>query len=117
MSEDRLEALKARVRTFNEERDWGRFHNPRNLAMALSVEASELLELYLWCSDEGPQPAVEAREERVAEELADVFILLLNLADKHGIDLLEATGKKLDANARKYPVDQVAGRMEKYDEY
>lgn len=112
-----LEALQERIRAFNAERDWGRYHCPRNLAMALSVEANELLELYLWSQDEGPQPAVPSREPRVAEELADVLILLLNLADKHDIDLLAAADAKLDANALKYPADKVSGRMQKYDEY
>ena len=112
-----LDELRERVRAFNAERDWGQYHSPRNLAMALSVEANELLELYLWCKDEGPQPAVSEREPRVADELADILILLLNLADKHDIDLLHAAADKLERNAVKYPAEKVAGSMRKYDEY
>ena len=112
-----LADLQSKVRAFSEARDWGRYHSPRNLAMAVSVEAGELLELYLWCTDEGPQPAVEERQAKVAEEMADVLICLLNLADRTGVDLAAAVDAKLARNAEKYPVDQVRGRMEKYDEY
>jgi dCTP diphosphatase len=112
-----LGALKTQVSAFNRARDWGRYHSPRNLAMALSVEASELLELYLWCEDAGPQPAVPSREPRVAHEMADVLICLLSLADRTGVDLAAAVEAKLARNAEKYPAEQVSGRMEKYDEY
>ncbi len=112
-----LAQLQAQVAAFNRARDWGRYHSPRNLAMALSVEAAELLELYLWCGDEGPQPAVASREPRVAMELADVLICLLALAERTGVDLAAALETKLAINAEKYPVERVSGRMEKYDEY
>ena len=112
-----LAELKSAVAAFNLERDWGRYHNPRNLAMALSVEAAELLELYLWCDDAGPQPAVESRGPKVADEMADVLICLLSLADRTGVDLADAVAAKLVRNAEKYPAEKVAGRMEKYDEY
>lgn len=102
---------------FSKERDWEKYHNPRNLAMALSVEASELLELYLWCSDDGPQPAVESRNVKVAEEAADVAITLFNFCNSAGVDLSEAIKNKLIANGKRYPVDLVRGKMEKYDEY
>lgn len=111
-----LGALRAQVRAFNEDRDWGRYHSPRNLAMALSVEAGELLELYLWCEDGGPQPAVASREPKVAEELADVLICLMNLAEHAGVDLSAAVEAKLKKNAEKYPVSRAKGRMEKWDE-
>ena len=70
--------LRTRLRAFNAARDWGQYHSPRNLAMALSVEAGELLELYLWSADDGPQPPVAERLPKVADEAADVFICLLN---------------------------------------
>ena len=111
-----LAELRAALRTFNAERDWGRYHSPRNLAMALSVEAGELLELYLWSSDAGPQPAVPSREPRVADEAADVLICLLNLCEHAGVDLAAAVEAKLAKNAAKYPVGEASGRMEKYDE-
>ncbi|MCB9764916.1 MAG: nucleotide pyrophosphohydrolase [Alphaproteobacteria bacterium] len=84
--------------------------------MALSVEAAELLELYLWCADDGPQPAVASRHPRVEEEMADVLICLLNLADRAGVDLAAAVERKLARNAEKYPVERAKGRMEKWDE-
>jgi dCTP diphosphatase len=111
-----LAELRAALRAFNAERDWGRYHSPRNLAMALSVEAGELLELYLWSRDEGPQPAVPSREPKVADEAADVLICLLNLCEHAGVDLAAAVEAKLAKNAAKYPASAASGRMEKYDE-
>jgi len=111
-----LGELRARLRAFNAERDWARYHSPRNLAMAVSVEAGELLALYLWSADDGPQPAVASRAPRVAEEAADVLISLLNLCEAAGIDLAAATEAKIARNAEKYPVERAAGRLEKYDE-
>lgn len=113
----RLEPLVAEVRAFVAERDWQQFHSPRNLAMALSVEASELLELFLWCRDDGPQPAVAERVPKVADEAADVFLCLLNLCDRMGIDLEAALLDKLARARLKYPAEQVRGRSLKYDEY
>lgn len=112
-----LSELQQRIRAFNDERDWGQYHSPRNLAMAVSVEAAELLELYLWSSDDGPQPPVTSRIPRVAEEAADVAICLLNLCDRAGIDLAAAIDAKLRSNARKYPAEQVRGQLKKHDEY
>lgn len=111
-----LEGLQERVRAFNEARDWGRYHSPRNLAMALVVEAGELLELYLWSSDQGPQPPVESRRPKVADEAADVMICLLNLCDRAGVDLEQAVLAKLERNAEKYPVQTSRGRLEKSTE-
>lgn len=106
----------AALRAFNAARDWGQFHNPRNLAMALSVEAAELLELFLWCQDEGPQPALPERQAKVDDEAADVLICLLNLCDHAGVDLEAAFWKKLEKNGAKYPVERARGSMRKHDE-
>ena len=111
-----LADIRARLRAFNGARDWARYHSPRNLAMAVSVEAGELLELYLWSADAGPQPPVEARAPRVAEEAADVMISLLNFCEAAGIDLSAAVEAKMARNAAKYPVEAARGRMEKWDE-
>lgn len=108
--------LRAAIAAFNAARDWGRYHSPRNLAMALCVEAAELLELYLWASDEGPQPPVASRAPRVAQEAADVAICLLNLCERAGVDLAAAVEAKLADNERKYPVETARGRLEKSDE-
>jgi NTP pyrophosphatase (non-canonical NTP hydrolase) len=105
------------TRAFSDERDWGRFHSPRNLAMALSVEANELLELYLWSADDGPQPLNPDRNPRVADEAADVLLCLLNFCDRAGVDLEAALESKLARAREKYPVEKVRGRALKYDEY
>lgn len=112
-----LSSLHKAVRAFVDARGWGQYHSPRNLAMAVSVEASELLELYLWTSDDGPQPATPARSAAVADEAADVMICLLNLCDRAGIDLGAAVFDKLARTEQKYPVARVYGKALKYDEY
>ena len=112
-----IQTIRDRLSRFNLERNWKQYHNPRNLAMALSVEAGELLELFLWSKDEGPQPAVLSRVKKVEEEAADVMICLLNLCHNSGIDLAKAVEEKIALNERKYPVQKVFGRMEKHDEY
>ena len=111
-----LSQLKDAVAQFNDERDWGQYHNPRNLAMALSVEVGELLELFLWCTDDGPQPPVASREPQVKDEMADVVICLLNLANRLNVDVSDAVMAKLKTNAEKYPVAKSRGRMEKSTE-
>jgi dCTP diphosphatase len=108
--------LDALVAKFNADRDWAQFHNPRNLAMAVSVEAGELLEHFLWSRDDGPQPPVESRNAKVREEVADVAICLLNLCHQMDIDLAQAVVDKLKINAERYPVEKAKGRMEKYGE-
>jgi dCTP diphosphatase len=112
-----LEELRARVRAFVAERDWERFHSPKNLAMALSVEASELVELFQWLTEDESAALDEARRRRVAEEMADVLWFLVRLSDRLDIDLLEAAGRKLTANAEKYPADRVRGQSRKYSDY
>lgn len=112
-----LSELQAEVVAFAEARDWAQFHSPRNLAMALSVEAGELLELFLWSADDGPQPLHPARAPRVADEAADVLMCLLNLCARADIDLAAALRSKLARAAEKYPVDRVRGQALKYDEY
>jgi len=111
-----IEAIRAQLRAFNLARDWRQYHSPRNLAMALSVEAGELLELFLWSADNGPQPPVASRKPKVADEVADVFICLLNFCEAAGVDLTTATLDKLARNAQKYPVEKARGRLEKSTE-
>ncbi len=112
-----LDELRARVRDFVAERDWERFHSPKNLAMALSVEAAELLELFQWLTEEESGALDARRRQRVAEEMADVLWFLVRLADRLDLDLLAAAELKLAANAKKYPADRVRGQARKYDEY
>ncbi|MDQ1501104.1 MAG: hypothetical protein QOD57_546 [Actinomycetota bacterium] len=106
-----LEDLAAELRRFAAERDWERFHTPKNLAVSLAVEVGELLEHVQWGSDEEIAAAVGTPEGRAAlsEELADVFIYLVRLADVVGVDLLDAASAKIAANADRYPADEVRG--------
>ena len=98
------------LRKFRDERDWAQFHNPKDLAIALSIEASELLELYLW------RPAENADPEKVKEELADVFAYAFMLADKYGLDVTRIMQDKLEKNKLKYPVAKAKGSAKKYNE-
>jgi NTP pyrophosphatase (non-canonical NTP hydrolase) len=111
-----LESLRDQVREFAAARDWEQFHSPKNLAMALSVEAAELLEVFQWLTEEQSRaPTPEARAA-AAEEIADVLIYLVRLGDTLGIDPLTAAREKLVANARKYPVEKSRGSAKKYSE-
>ena len=105
-----LKDIKTALQRFNAERDWAQFHTPKDLAMALSVEAAELLELLLW-----KRPEDELDIPRLTEELADVLITTLNLADRLAIDLSAATQGKIELNASKYPVAKARGKALKYD--
>lgn len=95
---------------FRNERDWAQFHNPKDLAIGLSIEASELLELFLW---KGPE---EAKLEKVKEELADVFAFGLLLAENYGLDIKEIVLEKIQKNSEKYPVEKAKGTSKKYNE-
>ena len=95
---------------FRDERDWAQFHNAKDLAIALNIETSELLELFLW------KPANEADKERIKEELADVFAYALLLANKYDLDVKEIVISKLEKNALKYPVNKSKGNAKKYTE-
>jgi dCTP diphosphatase len=117
MSADRLEELRRRLADFASARDWDQFHSPKNLAMALSVEAAELVEEFQWLSEDQSRALEPERYERVRLEAADVLIYLVRLADKLGIDLLHAADDKIALNERKYPADRVRGDSRKYTEY
>jgi dCTP diphosphatase len=117
MSADALLSLKARLAAFAAERDWEKFHSPKNLAMALSVEVAELVEEFQWLTEEQSAALDAQRLERVRLEMADVFIYLLRLSDRLGVDLLQAADAKIALNERKYPADRVRGDSRKYTEY
>ena len=95
---------------FRNERDWEQFHNPKDLALAINVEAGELLELFLWKNPE------EANKEKVKEELADILAYAFLLADKYGFDIKEIVMDKIKINGEKYPVDKSKGTAKKYNE-
>lgn len=112
-----LTTLRSDLRTFVQNRDWAQFHTPKNLTMALSVEAAELMEHFQWLTGEESAELSEEKLAEVGEELGDVLIYLVRLADVLEIDLLQAAQAKLERNREKYPADKVRGQAWKYDEY
>lgn len=112
-----MKELLVQIRQFNDERDWDQFHSPKNLAMALMVETAEVAERFQWLSADESKTLPEDKLIEVAEELGDVLIYLVNLADKLGIDLNEAALDKLGKNRKKYPAGKVRGSSKKYTEY
>jgi len=112
-----MDDLRNSIRRFTEERDWEQFHSPKNLAMALSVEVAEIVEHFQWLTEEQSQNLPPEKLARVREEIGDVTIYLTELAEKLGIDLLEAAKAKLEINSKKYPASLVKGKAAKYTEY
>lgn len=112
-----MHELIEKLRIFAKERDWEKFHSPKNLAMALSVEASEIVELFQWLTEEESYNLPPERLQRLNEEIGDVMIYLTKLSDKFGIDPVEAAKKKIEINEKKYPADVVRGKAKKYSEY
>ena len=113
-----MEELVKAVLAFRDERDWKQFHNPKDLAISITLEAAELLEHFQW-KRPGEVETFLAKEEnrrRLGEEMADVLILLISFADAAGLDLAEAAWAKLRLNAEKYPVERSRGNAKKYDE-
>jgi len=105
-----IKALIEKLVQFRDERNWEQFHNSKDLALALSIEASELNELFLWKKPE------EVNEEKLKEELADVFAYALLLANKHNLDVADIVKRKIEKNSEKYPVDKSKGSAKKYNE-
>ena len=105
-----LEELRGAIVKFTQERDWDQFHNGKDLALAISIEANELLECFLWKSPE------EAELEKIREELADVLNYAFQMADKYSLDVKEIMFEKLRRNAEKYPVEKAKGSAKKYNE-
>jgi len=117
MSDDAFEHIKLKLRDFAEERDWNQFHSPKNLAMALNVEAAELLEHFQWLTEEQSSSLDVETLGEVAEEIADIQTYLIRIADQLGVDIVAATHAKIEKNAEKYPVDKVRGQSKKYTKY
>jgi dCTP diphosphatase len=115
--QDSLENLRNRINSFVAERDWAQFHSPKNLAMAMIVEAAELVEQFQWDTPQESQQLTPEKRTAVSHELADTFVYLLRIAEVLEIDLIAATNKKIDLNAEKYPVEKAKGSNAKYTEY
>jgi NTP pyrophosphatase (non-canonical NTP hydrolase) len=106
-----IEELTAALLKFRDERDWAQFHNAKDLALALNIEAAELLEVFLWKNSD------QANIDSVKEELADVFTFAFLLADKYDLDVKRIVLEKLEKNALKYPVEKSKGSAKKYTEF
>ena len=109
-----IKNIQKQLSDFADERDWDKFHNPKNLAMALSVEASELVEIFQWLTPEQAEAIMNSSEsEHVKEEMADIMIYLIRMADKLNVDLESAVNDKIIQNGKKYPVNLSKGNADK----
>lgn len=114
---DSLHELRQRINAFVVARDWAQFHTPKNLAMAMIVEAAELVEQFQWDTAQESQHLSPEKREAVSHELADTFVYLLRIAEVLQIDLIAAANEKIDLNAKKYPVEKARGSNAKYTAY
>lgn len=111
-----IKAIEETIKNFSKERDWDQFHSPKNLSMALSVEASELLEIFQWLSEEESSNLKDTKKQHAKEEVADIAIYLIRMCMKLDINLEEAIFEKMQKNIEKYPVEKVKGSAKKYTE-
>ena len=109
----RFEDAQANTLQFRDARDWAQFHNPKDLAISISLEAAELLEAFQWS---GPDTSAAGRENKIREELSDILIYCIYLADTCNLDIADIITEKLAQNARKYPADKARGNSRKYTE-
>lgn len=108
-----FDELQQKALAFRDDRDWAQFHNPKDLALSICLEAAELLECFQWS---GTDLEVQSKKSEMTEELADIFNYCIVMADALDIDLLEATSAKIDKNSEKYPIDLAKGSAKKYSE-
>ena len=112
--ENNIAEVAKRLKQFTLEREWDQFHNPKNLAISLALEAAEVLEHFQWKHDHEITEYVENNKEELGDEMADVFLYLLHLCRKCDIDIIEVSNRKMDKNEKKYPVEKSRGRATKY---
>ena len=113
-----IKDLQNEIDRFSKERDWDQFHSPENLAKSISIEAGELLECFQWKNLEQVDEMINSKKSvEIEEEMADILILLLNMADVTGINLIHAANAKLEKNDKKYPVEKSKGNAKKYTEF
>ena len=117
-AESTFAEFKERILKFSQERDWGQFHSPKNLSMALAAEAAELMEHYLWADSEQSRKLADdpVKGPKIREELADILIYSLEFANRTGIDVAKAIEDKIKVNGQKYPVEKCKGTSKKYTE-
>ncbi|MFA4872975.1 MAG: nucleotide pyrophosphohydrolase [Patescibacteria group bacterium] len=111
---DSIETLLNKIRAFTNARDWDQYHNPKDLAISLVLEAAEVLEHFQWKNGEELALYLDAQKGEVSDELSDVLVYLLMLSDKLGIDLITAAQKKIRKNEAKYPIEKSKGKNTKY---
>jgi NTP pyrophosphatase (non-canonical NTP hydrolase) len=114
MPHDKIQRLKSSLAKFAKDRDWEQFHTPKNLAMAMSVEAAEVVEIFQWLTERQSRELAKPKIAELADELADTYIYLLRLAAHYDIDLVDAATKKIRKSALKYPVHKARGSAKKY---
>ncbi len=111
-----ISSITKKILAFREARDWRQFHNPKDIALSLVLEATEVLEHFQWKNGDDIQKHVDANKDKISEELADVLYWLILMSHDLNIDLLESLSKKLEINEKKYPVDKAKGTSKKYTE-
>lgn len=116
MAED-IKRLTEELRKFAKDRDWEQFHSPKNLSMALSVEAGELVEKFQWLTEQQSFELSDKKKQEVEEEIGDILIYLVRIADQLNVDLIKAASEKLKLNAEKYPIEKSKGKADKYTEF
>lgn len=112
-----VQKLTDAIKVFVQARGWGKYHNEKDLALSLALEAAEVLEHFQWKNGDELQAYLRTHAEDLADEVADVLIYLLQLCDKLGIDIIKAAHRKMEKNGKKYPAEQVYGSSKKYTEY
>lgn len=117
MTQNCLEPLRIKLAEFAEVRDWDQFHSPKNLSMALIAEAAELVEIFQWLSEPASQALTKSQQNASREELADILIYLIRIADKLDIDLIQAAYDKIELNELRYPADKVKGDARRANDY
>lgn len=111
---EELDTLMKKIIEFRNERDWKKFHDPKNLASAIGIEASELQEIFLWKTNSESKVLTTKELQSVHDEVADIFIFLMYFCHEFGIDLFEAVERKIEVNGQKYPVEKARGVSRKY---
>lgn len=114
---DKIQDMKEKFSEFLKERDWQQFHNPKDLAVAISIEANELLEIFEWKTTEESWQILKEKKQEIELEIADIMHFLIAFSNATGIDLYDAFIKKLEINNKRYPKELVKGKTHKYDYY
>jgi len=109
-----IEQLKTQIKDFTAERNWQQYYSPKNLAMAISIEAAELMEYFRWSDSQESQEILKSKKEDIEDELSDIGITLINFCQTNNIDLSSAMAKKMKKNAQKYPIKKCYGKADKY---